>query len=212
MTATLTPSGQQVGWLLGDLPVDAKTRTIALTYTVPVKDLAGLDAGDTLTNSALLGWDLTDETDPTGVGGTPDKTSGPATSTVTVTEPDVTIAKAVSDQTPEPGESFTYTVTATNANTADTSTAHHVLITDVVPAGVVVDADTISDGGSIAGADPVTGGGTITWTLASLAKGAGKALTYQATLSDPAPSALLTNTAAVTSYCSIAFTTTPSGV
>ena len=64
---TLTPSGQQVGWLLGDLPVDAKTRTIALTYTVPVKDLAGLDAGDTLTNSALLGWDLTDETDVAGM-------------------------------------------------------------------------------------------------------------------------------------------------
>jgi len=202
----LTGSGQVIGWFLGDLTSDAKARTIVLTYTVPVKDLAGLAAGDALTNSALLGWDLTNKTDPTDVGTTPDTTAGPVTSTVHVTDPLVSITKGVSASHPKPGDSFTYTVSVSNANTGSTSTAYQVGVSDAVPTGVVVDPASISNGGTITGADPVTGGGTITWTLPSIAKGATTALTYSARLADPAPNAVLTNTANVTSYCSVDYT------
>ncbi len=207
----LTGSGQVVGWFLGDLTSDTKARTIALTYTVPVKDLAGLAAGDALTNSALLGWDLTNKTDPTDIGTTPDTTAGPVTSTVHVTDPLVSITKGVSAAHPKPGDTFTYTVNVSNANTGSTSTAYQVGVSDAVPTGVVVDPASISNGGTITGADPVTGGGTITWTLPSIAKGATTALTYSARLADPAPNAVLTNTASVTSYCSVDYSTLVDG-
>ncbi|WGL52235.1 hypothetical protein P5P86_00030 [Nocardioides sp. BP30] len=204
--SALTRSGQVVGWSLGDLTADPSARTIALTYTVPVQDAAGLAASDQLTNDAVLGWDLSNKADPTDVGTSPDTTAAPASVTDHVTEPDVSITKAVSDTTPDPGQTFTYTLEVSNANTAYASTAHQVTITDAVPTGVVVDASTISGGGSISGADPSTGGGTITWTIASLAKSGSVSLSYDASLAVPTPSAVLTNTATVASYCSIAFT------
>lgn len=206
-TGDLTADGQKVGWSLGDLTAADQARTISLTYTVPVADLDGLDAGDSLTNSAVLGWDITNRSpDPTDVTANPDHTTGQAQATVSVTEPDVSITKAVSDATPDPGQSFTYTLTVANSGEAFASAAHQVVIKDVVPDGVVVDAASISDHGSLAGADAQTGGGTITWTLDSLAAGGSKALTYGATLASPTPSATLTNTATVTSYCSVPFT------
>jgi uncharacterized repeat protein (TIGR01451 family)/fimbrial isopeptide formation D2 family protein len=203
---SLTPNGQKIGWSLGDLTALSQTRTIVLTYTVAVADRSGLSAGANLTNSALLGWKLTNGPDPTDVNGTPDSTAGPALSTVQVTEPSVSITKQVSNTHPNPEGTFTYTVAVTNANTATTSTAYQIVVHDVVPSGVIVDAATLTNGGTIAGADPQLGGGTITWTLPSLAKGATTSLTYSASLASPAPSATLTNTATVSDYCSIAVT------
>ena len=61
----------------------------------------------------------------------------------------------------------------TNANTATTSAAYNVTVTDTVPTGVVVDPASISGGGTISGANASTGGGTISWTLPGpIAKGA----------------------------------------
>ncbi|HEX7740376.1 MAG TPA: isopeptide-forming domain-containing fimbrial protein, partial [Marmoricola sp.] len=206
----LTPSSQTIGWFLGDLIADAKARTVTITYTAPVVATSATapKAGDALTNRAVLGWNNTNGTDPTTVGGTPDHTAGPATSTDHVTEPSVSIAKTVSDATPDPGQSFTYTVKATNGSGTYVSAAHQVVVTDAVPTGVVVDASTISDGGTISGADPQSGGGTITWTLSSLAKGATAQVTYKARLQSPSPSTALTNTATVAGYCSV---TVPAG-
>ena len=48
------------------------------------------------------------------------------------------------------------------------SAALDLVVTDVVPVGVVVDPSSISDGGGLIGADPVTGGGTITWDAVDL--------------------------------------------
>ena len=76
-----------------------------------------------------------------------------------VIEPDVGIAKTVSDPNPEPGDPpFTYTLVVTNGpdtfDAADpndpanfVSGAYNLTVTDLVPAGIVVDPATISNGG-----------------------------------------------------------------
>ena len=48
------------------------------------------------------------------------------------------------------------------------SAAYNILVTDAVPVGVVVDPSSIRPAASLTGADPVRGGGTITWDAADL--------------------------------------------
>ena len=73
----------------------------------------------------------------------------------------------------------------------------------------MVDPASISDGGALTGADPVTGGGTITWDATDLpgplAPGARLDLVYEAVLAPSAEltAAGLTNTATVQSYQSL---------
>ena len=122
-------------------------------------------------------------------------------------EPGLSVAKAVSRLHPEPGQSFNYTVTISNRNTAATSAAYNITVTDTVPAGVVVDPASISGGGTITGADPSTGGGVLAWTLPGpIAKGASApGLSYTAMLapSGSVTAAALVNTARITGYDSL---------
>ncbi|MEO1307330.1 MAG: isopeptide-forming domain-containing fimbrial protein, partial [Pseudomonadota bacterium] len=96
---------------------------IVVTVTAQVADLASLNEGDLLTNSASLvvkpeGEDpLTPVTDNT---------------TVEIVEPDVDIVKSVSDTAPTQGETITYTVTVTNDPGA-TGPAFNLIIEDPLP-------------------------------------------------------------------------------
>lgn len=201
--ATLTPSGTRIGWWLGDILSDPDTRAVVLTYTGTVLDVpANVDAA-TIPNTARFRWSTTNAIvgPPADASYTPDAVASDD-ATVTVVEPDVEIAKTVNGldaDTVAPGEAFVYQVTATNTGT---STAYDVTVEDVVPTGVVVNAPAISHGGTIAGADPVTGGGTISWSLGSLAVGAARSLTYAAALapSSTLDASSLTNVAEVTGY------------
>ena len=89
------------------------------------------------------------------------------------------------------------------------SDAFTTVVTDTVPSGVVVDEASITNGGVLTGADPVTGGGTITWPASELpgplAPGGTYVLTYRAHLA-PSPTldtSVLRNTATVTRYESL---------
>lgn len=203
VTATpLTSSGQRIGWTLGDLTAAPGVRTVTLDYTAVVADVASNEAGDALTNSATFGWDLANGADPTSVEQTPAQQSNTDAATVTVVEPALVIDKSVSDATPTPGDTFTYTVSVDNNGT---SAAYDGTVVDTVPSGVVVDAGSISNGGVLTGADPVTGGGTITWTLPDplTVDASALLLTYDAELASPAPLTPRVNTARVPSYRSI---------
>lgn len=206
-TATpLTGTGAKVGWLLGDVPESTQVRTVTLTYQTKIADVPAATAGAAPANSAIVAWDTSTATPPTTTAATFDQSAGPATAPVTVQEPNLSVAKAVSTNRPQPGDTFGYTVTVTNANTANTSAAYDVTVTDAVPVGVVVDPASISGGGSLTGAGPTTGGGTISWTIAGpLAKNDFVNRTYSARL---APSSTLTgaglrNTATLTGYDSL---------
>ncbi|MDQ2957601.1 MAG: DUF11 domain-containing protein [Actinomycetota bacterium] len=196
-----------IGWLIGDAASASQTRTVTVNYTAKVKDTAAAAAGAGLINQLHVAWNTAAGTPPTSAGASYNQTSPTVTATVTVLEPGLSIAKSVTDSTPEPGQSFGYTLLVRNANTGSTSAAYNITVTDTVPVGVVVDPASISGGGTIGG-QGANGGGTISWSIAGpLAKNStATALTYSATL---APSSTLTaagllNTARVTGYDSLA--------
>lgn len=195
-----------IGWLLGNSNAASQTRTITVHYTAKVADNSAAIAGAGLTNQMHVAWNSTAGPPPSSAGASFNQSSASATATVTVLEPSISITKSVTSAHPQPGRSFGYSLIVSNANTAATSSAFNVTVTDAVPTGVVVDPTSISSGGTISGADPTTGGGTISWTIAGpLAKNASVTLTYATVL---APSSTLTaaalpNTAKVTGYDSL---------
>lgn len=199
----LTPSGQTVGWFLGDLTSQPRVRQVTLTVTARVADVPGNQAGTVLPNTARVVWNLADRTNPTTVGATFDRApeASNAVST-TVLEPQLGVAKSVSSPTAAPGDVLTYTVTATNQAGANRAPAHDVVITDVVPFGLAVDtASVTASGGSY---NPLTR--AITWTVAGpVAPGAASTFTYQARLADSSlvDTAARTNTVQVTSWTSL---------
>ena len=206
----LATSGTKIGWLFGDAPAATQIRTVVLVYTAKVADVPAATAGATLTNGVHAAWDIAPKTPPTSAGATFDKTGSNATAPVVVREPSMSIAKSVTKAKPEPGDTFTYTLLASNALGLNVSAAYNVTVTDTVPTGVVVNPATISSGGTITGADPTTGGGTITWTFAGPVNpgatiNSPTGLTYSATLapSSTLTAAALTNTARVTGYDSL---------
>jgi len=202
-----TGSRTVIGWLFGDVTQTSQARTITISYSARVADVAAATRSAVLSNAAHVVWDNAVMTAPTSAGATFQQTSTNATAAVTVTEPVLSIAKAVSATTPQPGDTFTYTLSVTNSGAANVSPAFNVTVTDAVPVGVVVNPATISGGGTLGGTDGNGSGGTIAWTLAgSIAVGgAAPALTYQATLapSSTLTAAGLTNTARVTGYDSL---------
>ena len=197
----LSPSGNLHGWLLGDVTVDPRPRTVRVSYTAVVAVVGTNTAGTMLTNSARFKWNQTDKTSTSTVGDTFDSQSNAATAVVRVTEPLLSIDKTVGTPSPRPGEDFTYTVRITNATGTNVSAAHDVDVVDTIPVGVRV-IGTPSNGGVAVGGSP--GGGTITWNdLGPIAPGAFVELTYTGRLVTPAPSSTQTNIADITAYTSL---------
>ena len=200
-------SATLVGWLLGDVPFASQARTVTVRYSARIADVAAATAGAALAQSVRVAWDNTGRTPPVSAGASYHQVSPNAAANVTVLEPGLSVAKAVSRLHPEPGQSFSYTVTISNRSTAGTSPAYNATVTDTVPAGVVVDPASISGGGVLTGADPSTGGGVLAWTLPGpIAKGASMpGLSYTATLapSGSVTAAALVNTARITGYDSL---------
>jgi fimbrial isopeptide formation D2 family protein/uncharacterized repeat protein (TIGR01451 family) len=211
----LTPSGQTVGWFAGALPADAvNDRLITVAYSTVVLDNPANVAGARRTNSATAKWSLDGEVPaPTTVteAAALAESAGPAVAVLSILEPQLSIEKTVSDQTPQAGEVFDYSVTVTNGSGATVSQAWEIAVADDVPVGVIVDPTSISNGGILTGSDPTLGNGQITWTgggplgLGPLDPGESLTLTYSATLaaSENLTGDALTNTAEITEYASL---------
>ncbi len=200
-----------VGWFVGNLPASAFTRTVTIVYTARVADVASNVAGSAVVDSANVRWNLLPGLRPVSAGATFDRTGPTATAKVTVIEPQLSVAKTVSNKTPAPGDSFTYSVTVTNSAVATSSPAYAMTITDVIPVGVIVTPGTISAGGVLTGGNATTGGGTITWTITGpVVPGDSVSMTYAATLaaSSTLTGAGLVNTASITRYASLPTGTT----
>ena len=203
LTSTAGPaSSRNIGWLLGDVVQDPQVRTVQITYSATVADVGVATRGAALPNQAHISWDTAPRTPPTTAGFVFQQTSTNSAAGVTVQEPVLSIAKTVSKAAPQPGDTFDYGLTVSNASALNVSTAFNITVTDTIPPGVVVNPATISGGGTING-NGANGGGTISWTLpGSLAAGASATvLTYQATLAASASltsGAGLLNTALIT--------------
>ena len=204
----LTPSGTTHGWYLGDIASRTYTRTVTLTYTGTVLDDPANTTGHPIPNTAAMRWAINDPVTPapTSANYTPGATTPTATATLTVIQPNLTIAKLVNgldSDTVAPGDVFTYGVAVTNALT-NASPAYAITVTDVIPTNVIVNPLSISDGGSISGASATTGGGTVSWSLATLAVDSTHTFTYSASLatSEYLDASSLTNVATLTGYSS----------
>lgn len=218
---TLPTSGTSHGWWLGDILSKPLVRTVTVKYTGTVLTTAGA-AGTQIQNTAAMRWGTSNlltgpPTNPTNANYNPAAHTSNSSVTVTVTEPGVTVAKKVNglaSDTVAPGEPFTYTVTLTNPTATYASTAYDVVATDAVPTNVLVDpASLVASGGVLTGADPATGGGTITWNLASLGVGPANAVTFTYTATLAASGYLntssRTNVATAASWASHPLATTP---
>jgi uncharacterized repeat protein (TIGR01451 family)/fimbrial isopeptide formation D2 family protein len=134
---TVIAAGDVLTWDFGSIPAHTAARTLELTYTARVDDVVGNQQGTPLTNSAGPTW-CTVGTFPCPPANT--VTPTPATRTVTLTEPNLTIDKDVNCQTGDadacnvqPGSSFTYTVTIDNTGN---ETAYDSIVQDTAPPGL----------------------------------------------------------------------------
>lgn len=190
-TLTTTPTSITIALPTPTFTVPSDGASVVLTFTATVANIPANTAGTTITNTATFA---------TMVGGTSQSTA--ASASTPVVEPAITVTKTdnAGGQPVAPGQAVTYTLTATNGSGATVSTAHDATVTDTLPAGlcVVQNAASPSPAGTVAG-DCTTTGQTITWTLGTMAPGAGQTLTYQATVGGNLPAqTALTNTATMT--------------
>jgi len=109
------------GQLTNTNNVNPTLETIVIEYDVVVLNVTANVAGQDLNNQARLYYDEADGTDQHVTGHAPD---------VTVVEPELTVAKIVSDATPDAGDIIDFTITVTNSGTV---TAFDVSLADTMP-------------------------------------------------------------------------------
>lgn len=189
-------TGARVSFFFDDITTPAaEDRVIRIDYTAVVSNAVAVDDGDTLTNGAVIYWNLTDRiTTPPGPTSPPAPGSfngnppnpPPSTFDVDVLEPLLTIDKNVSGdldnddrRRAKPGDVLTYSLVVANSGTSpaydarvtDTITtasigAWNYSYTDVVGDGVdVVDGTAPTLEWRIVGPIPAGGSVTITYTL-----------------------------------------------
>ncbi len=120
--------------------------TLTITYTVRVTNTVGNNGngsgtGTSLDNEAQLSWTADGSTETSNTS---------SAATVEVIEPDLTILKAVNNDTPNLGETVTYTLTINHSAASDTD-AYDLVISDTLPEDLTLNTGTISVtlGGSV---------------------------------------------------------------
>jgi len=153
-------------WNVGTLVVGA-------TASITINAVVGLDqGGKILTNT------VSNEQDQEDSNATEDN----PTATITVTSSDLVTVKTVSDDTPNEGDTITYTITVTNNGGSD---ATGVSLTDNLPIGVTY----VSDNGL-----GLFNNGSGLWAIGNLANGASVTLNITATVDDGTLGETITNT------------------
>lgn len=195
---TLTASAGTIGLSLGTIEAATAPRQVSMTFSVTVPTVpptSTFDNNVTYTNSGVLRWNYAPGTPPQNAASSFDDQSASPNSSIVLRRPSVSIAKTVAlgsgaygeTTSAAQGDTLTFRVIAT-ANSSGTTNriAYNVVVEDTVPAGIVVDTATISDGGVYTAATR-----KIRWTIPVLQTGTAgsKTFTYRAAL---APAAQLT--------------------
>lgn len=171
LVSASTTNGPYVGsaWTVGALTAGASA-TLTIIATVD----AGTAGSDIINTASVAGNDLVDPV------------AGNNSDSVQLWVPlvDIVLTKAASTATPLPGDTFTYTVTATN-NGPDTATG--VTVDDVIPAGLTLTGASATQGS-------YTGD---TWTIGSLASGSTETITFTVSVPNGSTGGVVTNAAVV---------------
>lgn len=176
-TFELAADGRTLSWVPDSVNILSATelRTLVVRYEAVVTDEVAAGA-PALVNDAELSWRVADSdtADPVDVGDT---------ATVTVLNPALVVDKTVNGVAAvdvEVDAQLDYAITV--RNTGNTP-AFNSIIVDTVPAGVVVDVDSIAPAPSSVDPGVTTGaGGSITWALTdSIGVGATVPLLYTVT-------------------------------
>ena len=164
-------------WTVGDMP-DGASQTLTITATV-LAPSSPTGPNSIIPNTAKGSTSTTD----------PNQGNDSSTAFVTPLQSDLAIAKAVSDATPNVGDTIQFAIGAANYGPAD---ATGVVVTDVLPAGLTYVGPTAG-----IGTNPTVGsvnevGGTLTWTIGSLnagstTTGAVPLFIYDVTVDAPVP-------------------------
>lgn len=202
-TWTKDVSGNAHTWTYnGDIEDASETRYLLMTYQVEMSDAVPFNV-NALPNIVDFSWNSVDDDESTRVPDIEDNAN------VEVLNPRIATAKSVSHGTPNPGETFTYTVTFTNNGSTP---AYNMTFVDTIPENVIVSESSITGDGVLTGTDGDRGnsGGTITWEpdgpLSNVAPNNSVTYTYEAKLvaseliRDDEPVADLTNTVIVDRY------------
>ncbi len=160
----VVPGGLLTAFYLGDLFGVPYDRTFTVRYSARLADVPSSVAGALVTNRAQTVWDNVDKLEGPTSPSYPWTNAGTVVAADTrIVEPSVTVAKSVSDTTPEPGEDFTYTLRLTNATGANVSAAYNAVVVDDVPIGVIVDESSISPTPTSFTPATAVSPGTIVW-------------------------------------------------
>lgn len=182
--ANIGSNGTRVGWYLGDVTTPAAAdRVVTIFYTAYVA--SPLANGSVALNVAVVAGNTTNQIGPTPVSPPLASSFGvqssPATASVAVVEPHLTIDKDVVGQVADtdtrravPGQLLTYTVAVTNTGT---SPAHDVIVTDTPDDRLLL--GTVGNGTGYVVADGDPSDGSLSWTIAGpINAGATVTITY----------------------------------
>ncbi|MCA9212871.1 MAG: isopeptide-forming domain-containing fimbrial protein, partial [Planctomycetales bacterium] len=163
---TITNSGGTIDFDFGDIDnsdIDnATTETITIQYRVVVLNLAANESGTDVANSAVLAW----------TGGSAPAASAP---TVSVIEPDLVVTNAASPEDLHIGDTVTFTVTI--AHSTNSTDAHEVTLSDIVPAGLTYVGGSWANTAGLA-PDSTSEAGPLTATWASFPDGSTSTFTF----------------------------------
>ncbi|HLS01825.1 MAG TPA: isopeptide-forming domain-containing fimbrial protein, partial [Beutenbergiaceae bacterium] len=170
---TMDVSGQNITWVFhtgedgaGDeittFATHADSRVVQLSFEAQV---TGDVTSGSPENVATFGWNMYQD------GGAATRETVEDRASVTILNPELELVKKISHAgeddwqdaiTLNPDGTFDYRISV--RNTGNTP-AHNIVVADEVPAGVIVDPNTISDNGALADTGSDGQSGTITWSF-----------------------------------------------
>lgn len=185
ITATeIGSDGNRTAWFLGDLSTPSVAdRVVTIVYTGYAA--APLATGSNAVNTAVVAGNTSDLVSGTPVTPPNPNTFGvvstPATASVAIVEPHLTVDKDVVGQVADtdtrravPGQLLTYTVAVTNTGT---SAAYEVTVTDTPDARMLLGTVAAGSGYTVVDGNPADG--TLSWNIAGpIAVGATVTITY----------------------------------
>jgi LPXTG-site transpeptidase (sortase) family protein len=167
-------AGRRATWDLGTISNantdNATAETLIIDYRVVVLNITGNQNGTNRNNAAVFGW----------TGGS----ASASAANTRIIEPRVTTSKSVLPTSADAGDTVTFTITQTNPNAADDTTAYDGTLSDSVPAGLTYVSGSLALGACAAVGASVSevAAPTLTASWTSLAANASCSVTFQATV------------------------------